>query len=118
MFVGADAAQVQRMILKEGGVLLVIGLAVGLAAAFADRVLAGVGPRAQQVAAGEAGVAGRVDDLDDETGDRAEQHAADEPVLGRELVYQHGRECSRGNARREVRQLVGRDGARAQRRRT
>ena len=43
MSLGADRGRVQRMILREGGVLLVIGLALGIAGAgFATRVIRGL----------------------------------------------------------------------------
>ena len=43
MCLGADRNQVQRMILSEGGVLLVIGLALGVAgAAFVSRAISGL----------------------------------------------------------------------------
>jgi putative ABC transport system permease protein len=43
MSLGADSARVQRMILGEGGVLLVVGLALGVTAAFfAARVIQGL----------------------------------------------------------------------------
>jgi predicted permease len=43
MSLGADAARVRRMVLGEGGVLLVVGLAVGLTGAlFATRLLRGL----------------------------------------------------------------------------
>jgi predicted permease len=43
MSLGADSGQVQRMILKEGGVLLAIGLALGIASALvAARVIRGL----------------------------------------------------------------------------
>ena len=43
MSLGADSGQVQRMILKEGGVLLAIGLVLGVAGAFfAARVIRGL----------------------------------------------------------------------------
>jgi putative ABC transport system permease protein len=43
MSLGADSGQVQRMILKEGGVLLAIGLALGVAGAlFGTRVIRGL----------------------------------------------------------------------------
>jgi ABC-type antimicrobial peptide transport system permease subunit len=43
MSLGADSGQVQRMILKEGGVLLGIGLALGIAGALlAARVIRGL----------------------------------------------------------------------------
>jgi len=35
MSLGADSAQIHRMILREGGVLVVVGLVVGTAGAFA-----------------------------------------------------------------------------------
>ena len=42
MSLGADSGQVARMILKEGGVMLAVGLAVGVAGAFvATRVIQG-----------------------------------------------------------------------------
>jgi ABC-type antimicrobial peptide transport system permease subunit len=43
MSLGADSGRVQRMILKEGGVLLAIGLVLGVAGAFfAARVIRGL----------------------------------------------------------------------------
>jgi putative ABC transport system permease protein len=43
MSLGADAGRVQRMILKEGGVLVVVGLVLGVAGAFlAARVIQGL----------------------------------------------------------------------------
>ena len=43
MSLGADSSRVQRMILKEGGVLLAIGLVVGAAVAFfTARVIQGL----------------------------------------------------------------------------
>jgi putative ABC transport system permease protein len=43
MSLGADSARVQRMILGEGGVLLVVGLVLGIAgAAVAARVIQGL----------------------------------------------------------------------------
>jgi ABC-type antimicrobial peptide transport system permease subunit len=49
MSLGADPGRVQRMILREGGVLLAIGLVVGVAGAFfgtrvIDGLLFGVAP--------------------------------------------------------------------------
>jgi ABC-type antimicrobial peptide transport system permease subunit len=43
MSLGADSGRVQRMILREGGVLVAIGLALGMAGAFlATRIMRGL----------------------------------------------------------------------------
>ena len=43
MSLGADSRQVQRMVLREGGVLLVVGLALGVAGAFlGTRLISGL----------------------------------------------------------------------------
>ena len=65
MSLGADSGRVQRMILKEGGVLLLLGLALGLVGAFFATgalrgLLFGVAPRDPATLAGVAALMGLI----------------------------------------------------------